>query len=483
MGGPRPNRQAIILRYAQKWASGYRPLVPARNVPASVGVYMAFSIVTTTGGVAVRSETRHLRLRTGLAAGLVLALSGLAACSGPAAPPAAPPTTSSVPAPTTEPPPPILASKLVLSPGKTANIAPGDDVTAELVNGTLDTVKLTGPGNTSVAGAFSATKGTWTATKVLAYNTAYTLTASGIGADGQKHTATRAFTTAKARLFTMPSLWSYDWIDLKEGGTYGVGQVIVVRFDENIKDKANAERNLIVTTDPPVQGAWRWMDDSTVHFRPRDYWPAGTKVKVTAKVQGKNLGNGIFGQASPSVSFKIGKSKIAIADSRTHRMTVYIDGQLVTKINGKDVTAGIPISMGKNSGEHSPAGWIDFRTASGPHVVLNKFEVKRMTSASYGITNPSSPNYYDERIAKAVRISGSGEYVHLADWNIPQHGKENTSHGCINVAPTYIYWFYNQFNAGDVVDVRNTGRQLELRDGLGDWTISWDRWVKGSALQ
>jgi lipoprotein-anchoring transpeptidase ErfK/SrfK len=105
-----------------------------------------------------------------------------------------------------------------------------------------------------------------------------------------------------------------------------------------------------------------------------------------------------------------------------------------------------------------------------------------MTSSSYGITDSTSPNFCDVTIKKPIRISSAGEFVHLADWNITQHGKANTSHGCINGAPTYICWFYDTFAAGDVVDVRNTGRQLDVRDGIGDWVIPWDQWLKGSAL-
>ena len=84
-----------------------------------------------------------------------------------------------------------------------------------------------------------------------------------------------------------------------------------------------------------------------------------------------------------------------------------------------------------------------------------------MTSASFGITDKNHPNYYDERIKKSIRISGAGEFVHLADWNIPAHGVRNTSHGCINVAPAYIFWFYEQFGAGDIVDVKNTPKRLD----------------------
>jgi lipoprotein-anchoring transpeptidase ErfK/SrfK len=270
---------------------------------------------------------------------------------------------------------------------------------------------------------------------------------------------------------------------LLDGGTFGVGQPVVVWFDEPITDKAAAERTLSVTTDPPVLGAWYWMDNREVHWRPKDYWPSGTKVKVDAKVYGKDLGGGLYGQEDRSASFTIGKKKYAIADSNTKRMKAYIDDVLVTNINGRDTTLGIPISMGKGGYETGANGRVvDYWTRSGPHVVTQKYEEYRMTSASFGITDPSSPNFYDERIKKSIRISGAGEFVHLADWNIPQHGVRNTSHGCINVAPAYIFWFYDNFGAGDIVDVANTPKALDKRDGLGDWVVPWDQWLKGSAL-
>jgi hypothetical protein len=71
--------------------------------------------------------------------------------------------------------------------------------------------------------------------------------------------------------------------------------------------------------------------------------------------------------------------------------------------------------------------------------------------------------------------------VHLADWNIPAHGNTDTSHGCVNVAPAYIYWFYDTFGPGDIVDVQNTGRALPLGNGISEWVLPWDVWVKGGA--
>jgi lipoprotein-anchoring transpeptidase ErfK/SrfK len=379
--------------------------------------------------------------------------------------------------------PPPAASALEVQPAANAkNVSPVAPITVEIANGQLETVSVTNADGREVKGEFDAAKSTWTNSEDLGYNKTYKITVVGVGADGQRHESASSFTTVKPKNFTLPYLRA-NVGTLLDGGTFGVGQPIVAWFDEPIKDKAEAERSLSVTTDPVVEGAWRWMDGREAHWRPKTYWPAGTKVTVEAKVYGKHLGDGLWGQEDRKASFTIGKSKIAIADSNTKRMKVYIDGKLVTRINGRDVTKGIPISMGKGGTTTGAGGRvIDFWTRSGPHVVTLKYDVYRMTSASFGITDKNHPDYYDEKIKKSIRISGAGEFVHLADWNIPAHDVRNTSHGCINVAPAYIYWFFDQFGAGDIVDVKNTARKLTLTDGLGDWVLSWDTWKKGSAL-
>jgi lipoprotein-anchoring transpeptidase ErfK/SrfK len=191
-------------------------------------------------------------------------------------------------------------------------------------------------------------------------------------------------------------------------------------------------------------------------------------VTVKAATYGRDLGNGLYGQKDASASFRIGRSKVAIADYNTKRMLVYIDG---------DMVRDIPISMGKGGYTTGSSGQtIHFWTVGGPHVVLGKSPTTRMTSASYGIKDPNDPNYYDQVIKLTVHISYAGEYAHLADWNIPAHGNTNTSHGCINIGPANIQWFYDTFGPGDVVDVRNSPVAMNPRDGLGDWTIPWSQW-------
>ena len=413
----------------------------------------------------------------------VVALGTAAACTGTGSLAPGAQSTGSAPtgpAPTSGPP---VVSSIDLVPGNNAkNVSPAAPVSASVVNGTLTNVTLSGGGK-AIKGAFDETHSVWHNSQPLAYDTGYTLTVTGKGDDGKEYSQTRKFSTVRPSNFTLPYLRANDGT-LLDKGTFGVGQPIDVWFDESIKDRAAAEKSLTVVTNPPgIVGGWYWMNDHEVHWRPEVYWPTGTKVTVYANVYGVNLGNGLYGQANRVASFTIGHSKIAIADAKSHHMKIYIDGKQLMKLNGHDISAGIPVSMGKGGTETTAAGvTIDFTTNSGVHVITQKFEVIKMRSASFGITDPSDPNYYSTDISKAVQISGDGEFVHLADWNIPQQGHVNTSHGCINVGPDYIYWFYNNFGAGDIVDVTGTNRHLDVHNGLGDWVLTWAQWQKGSAL-
>jgi lipoprotein-anchoring transpeptidase ErfK/SrfK len=92
------------------------------------------------------------------------------------------------------------------------------------------------------------------------------------------------------------------------------------------------------------------------------------------------------------------------------------------------------------------------------------------------------PEYYEETIPLASRITNSGIYVHAAPWSEWAQGSQNVSHGCINVSTANAQWFYDNFGPGDVVEVANTGLGVDVRDGLGDWNMPWDEWLAGSAL-
>lgn len=357
---------------------------------------------------------------------------------------------------------------LVLAPAaNAAGVSITDPVTVRAVSAVVDTVTLTDAQGGQVPGEFDTARRIWHSTTPLAYGGQYKLTAAGTGSNRKALTRTVAFTTVKPAKLTQATLRANQDLLLTDRQTYGVGQPIVVNFDDNVSDRAAAEKSLQVTTVPHVDGAWHWFGDREVHWRPQEYWKPGSKVTVNANLYGTNLGGGIYGQGNTSASFTVGPSKIAIADDSTYHMKAIIDGQ-----EARD----IPIAMGR----HESIGSIDLHTRSGPHIVLGNERVTRMTSASFGLTGAGS---YDTMVEWTTHISYEGEYVHAAPWSVGQQGNSDASHGCINVNTDNAIWFFNTFGPGDVVDVRNTGVPLAATDGLGDWTLSWSDWLNGSALK
>ncbi|MER7008034.1 Ig-like domain-containing protein [Dactylosporangium sp. NPDC000555] len=359
-------------------------------------------------------------------------------------------------------------AKVTVTPAADSKeVPPTSQVTVAIENGTLNTVTVAANGK-NLDGKLADDKHNWTSTGTLTYGQTYTVTVAGVDAAGKDVNETSSFTTLKPSAVASITFQANPMLALKNGATYGVGQPVIVFFNKTVRDRAAAEKGMKVTSSPGVEGKWHWVSDQSAHWRPEKYWAKGTTVKVAVNLLGVDLGNGVYGGGNFSANFSIGPSRIAIADSSTHQMECYIDGQMVKKI---------PVSLGKGGTTTGSKGeTIDFFTRSGVHVLMTKEPLVTMSSASYGITDKSNPNYYEEKIRLACRISLSGEYVHLADWNIPSHGKANTSHGCVNVGPANAQWFYDTFDTGDIVEVRNTPKQMLLTDGLGDWNVPWAQW-------
>ncbi len=373
------------------------------------------------------------------------------------------PASASSTAPTTPPAPRITTSPADGATGRSP-IAP---VTAAARNGTFTDVTLRNPEGKVVAGALSADKKLWTSAEPLGYGRRYTLTSTAAGPGGQTVRATSAFTTLIPSQTIYPSFFPNP--DLKK---VGVGQPMVVIFDKAPADKAAAEKALSVKTVPAVAGSWFWRDDRTVHYRAKDYWKAGTRITVTAKIYGVNLGGGAYGETDRSMTVTIGPSKIAKVDDATKQMQVFFDGKKVKTY---------PVSLGQNKQLTVNGLDISLVTPSGTYVAQEKYLVKQMTSASYGLPK-DSPLGYDSKIPLAVRFSNEGIFVHSAPWSVDDQGVRNVSHGCINMPPAGGQWFYDNFSYGDILTVTGTSTRLAPDDGYGDWNLSWEKWLAGSAL-
>jgi lipoprotein-anchoring transpeptidase ErfK/SrfK len=367
--------------------------------------------------------------------------------------------------------PPAEPARLVISPRNgTSGQSVAEPVTVKALGGTVSAVTLRNGDGEAVKGTFNATRTAWTSAEPLGYDKSYSLSAVAANADGRTVKGTSAFSTVQPRTLTLP------YLSPGNGGskTVGVGQPVQVRFDEPITDKAAAEKALTVTTSPHVDGAWHWFSDQVVHWRPKTYWKPGTKVTVKAAVYGVHVGGDVYGQEDVSSAFTIGRSKIFTINDKTHLGLVRIDGKVVK--------TGIPVSMGRGGSYTVDGQTIFFTTQSGPHIVAEKYPVKRMTSASYGLPK-DTPLGYDENISLAIRISPDGEFLHSAPWSVWAQGKQNTSHGCVNLSPANAQWFYSNFSTGDVVDIQHTGVDLPFAAGYDEWGVSWAKWVAGSAAK
>lgn len=245
-------------------------------------------------------------------------------------------------------------------------------------------------------------------------------------------------------------------------GTVGIGQPIIVYFNHPVVAKAMVEKHMVVKSSKHVKGAWSWITDSVVHYRPRTFWPAHTHVKVEINIGDRYL-RGQWGDGDHGTSFDIGPAQVSTVDVASHEMVVKRDGQVVRTI---------PVSTGRDK----------YPTAGGIHIVLSKTPKMIMDSATVGIPRNSPDGYY-EKVFWDTRISNSGEFVHAAPWSVADQGVSNVSHGCVNVSPEAARWFYYFSQIGDVVVVTHSVRPPIPGDaGMLDWNTSWQEWKAGSAL-
>jgi lipoprotein-anchoring transpeptidase ErfK/SrfK len=336
-------------------------------------------------------------------------------------------------------------------------VAVDSPVTVTADDGVVASVEIVNENGRSLSGQLSPDGVRWSTTEPLGYNRSYTLTAKARGLGG---VATRqiAFQTQSPQNLTMPYAMPHD------GEVVGVGEPVAIRFDENIANRAAAEKAIVVTTDPPVEGAFYWLTNREVRWRPEHFWKPGTAVNVAVNTYGVDLGDGVFGEDNLHTHFTIGDEVIATADDNTKTVTVRVNGEVVKTM---------PTSMGKDS---TP-------TASGIYILGERFAHMIMDSSTYGVP-VNSPNGYRTEVDYATQMSYSGVFVHSAPWSVGAQGHTNTSHGCLNVSPSNAQWFFEHTKRGDIVEVLNTlGPPLSGTEGLGDWNIPWDQWHAGNAKE
>ena len=311
-------------------------------------------------------------------------------------------------------------------------------------------VTLTDADGASVEGAMRPDGSGWVPATQLRYSTSYT---AAVTADGQSEPRKITFTT-----MAKPGKTVSVNTALSDGKVYGVGIPIVVRFGSSVPadKRAGVEKRLLVTSEPAQLGAWHWFSGGEVHYRPKEYWQAGTKLTIRLATGGVAMTSDGYGAKDVNLRVSVGEKITMVIDDATKHMTVTKNDQVLKTI---------PVSLGKASTPSS----------SGQMVVMDKNQSEVFVS-----DNPSDP--YRQTVYWTQRITTGGEYIHAAPWSVDSQGRRNVSHGCTNVSTDHAKFLYGLTQIGDPVTVTGTSRKLDWGNGWTDWDRSWEEYLKGSAL-
>ncbi|MGH3674351.1 MAG: L,D-transpeptidase [Mycobacterium sp.] len=338
-----------------------------------------------------------------------------------------------------------------------ADVLPTAPVGSEVRDGWFQRVSLTNPDGMVIAGVINRERTAFNTTEPLGYGAEYTWAGSVVGRDGQAAPVDGKFTTLN------PTAQVNGQFQLADGQVVGVAAPIILQFDAAISDKATVQRAVTVTTDPPVEGSWAWLPDevggSRMHWRTREYYPAGTKVHVDAKLYGVAFGDGAYGAADSTLAFEIGRRQVVKGNAPSHRIQVETD---------EGVIMDFPCSYGSGDLPRNV-------TRSGVHVVSEKYE-------DFWMTNPAA-GYANLHERWSVRISNNGEFIHANPASLGAQGNTNVSNGCINLSPSDAEQYFRSAIYGDPVEITGTSIQLSYSDGdIWDWAVDWDTWVSMSAM-
>lgn len=331
-------------------------------------------------------------------------------------------------------------------PDGAADVSPVDIVTVSSDGGPLEDVTVTNEEGYEVAGELGEDGLSWGTTEDLGFSRSYTVHATEKNG-GETTTSFTTVTPAATNTVAMSPI---------EESTVGVGQVIEINFAAPVEDKEAAEAAVHIETEPSVEGAFYWQDDSLLRWRPKEFWEPGTTVNVHADIYGHHLGGGVYGAEDVSTNFTVGDRVVTHVDDATKTMRVYKNGEMLREI---------PVSLGRDGGE--------WATPNGIYRVGDMNESMIMDSTTYGLGLDEGG--YQTPVNYATQMSWSGIYVHGAPWSEWAQGNTNTSHGCINVTDEAAAWFQSVVKRGDPIIVMNsTGGTLTPMDGLGDWNYAWE---------
>lgn len=338
----------------------------------------------------------------------------------------------------------------------------GEPVRVTASGGSLTSVTVTDAEGHRLAGKVAADGRSWVSDRKAVPGASYEVTAATRTEGGTAKTTKAAFTTAAA-----DEVNKVDWRP-GAGATVGIAQPISLVFDRPVRNKAEIEKQLRITTSNGTEGSWGWIRDwsggDRVDWRPRTYWKPGTKVTLNAELNGTDSGaDGGWFVRDYTTTFTIGARQIVKVDLDRHQLALVRDGETVRRI---------PVSGG------TPGG--DKRSWRGTAVLMAKEGTINMNSETVGLGDA-----YDKMVDYSMRLTWSGMYAHAAPWNARYFGNANQSSGCIGMSDANAAWFYGQVRPGDPFEItgKDTKGVVAPGNGFGAWNLSWSEWQGKSALR
>ncbi|MEU1282471.1 Ig-like domain-containing protein [Streptomyces sp. NPDC005805] len=336
----------------------------------------------------------------------------------------------------------------------------GKPVTVDVRGGTLVKAVVTDAEGRSLGGERSGDTA-WKSARKAAPGTTYTVRTTTRTPDGTERTDESSFTTAPAD--------RVNKVDWRPGAatTVGVAQPLSLVFDHPVTDKAEVERQLKVTVPDGTEGSWGWIKDYSgrdrVDWRPKEYWKPGTEVRLDARLNGTDSGDGGWFVRDYSTHFTVGSRQIVKVDLDAKRLTLERHGETVRSI---------PVSGGTPGGKK--------RSWGGTTVLMAKEGTINMNSETVGLGDA-----YDKMVDYSMRLTWSGMYAHAAPWNAQHMGRANRSSGCIGMDTPDASWFYGQVRPGDPFEITggDTKGVPDPGNGFGAWNLSWEEWQAKSALR
>jgi lipoprotein-anchoring transpeptidase ErfK/SrfK len=388
------------------------------------------------------------RLVVGAAVAAVL----LTGCT---AEPSIQPGVGASPSASTAPPAPPVT--LAITPAtQTAALPVSTEIGLTVSNGSVDSVVLTDSAGKAVTGSMREDKTAWVPDQPLKYNTRYAAAVTATGG-GTSVTQSVEFTT-----MAKPGKRNAAGLYLFADKAYGTAMPVVVEFTSPVPEDARAgvQSRLFVTTSPPQPGAWAWMSGKQVTYRAKEYWQPGTKIEVRVALEGHPMGDGRYGESDRRGTGNISQDHIEmLVENSTKQMTVKKNGQVLRTI---------PVSLGAAKTPSS----------AGTMVVMEK-----LAKTVFDTTNePGDVDRYRVDIEYAQRLTWSGEYIHAAPWSVGDQGRNNVSHGCVNVSMEAAKWLFDLTRIGDPITIAGTEQRVASGDGFMPWSYTWDEYIQRSAI-